>query len=465
MKPRVRFAPSPTGQLHLGGARTALSNFLFAKNQGGSFLVRIEDTDLERSKTEYVEQICDSLKWLGLAWDEEIVYQSENGSSHDEELHSLLESGKAYRCFASKEELDDIRENSGSFHYTGIWRDREQKDIDNELDKGTPFTVRLKTPMEGVTEFNDIVYGNITVSNTEIDDLILARSDGSPVYNFTNVIDDQKMGITHVIRGEDHVANTSKQILIYKALNFEIPRFAHLPMILGEDKKRLSKRHGATGVDQYRDLGYQPGALLNYLALLGWNPGTEEEIFELDKLVEQFDLSKVQKKSAVFDHKKFNWVSSQHLMAQSNADILHDMIKIDPQWEGAKDRGRAERVIDIMKPRSCSLVDLIDRSSYFFAKPAEFNERDLSKVWKADTPEIMKELQMIFESISDWIPNEIESKFKEFMDSNGLGFGKVMRPLRFALCGNVNGPSLFEIMEIIGKDESLNRINKAIKEF
>jgi glutamyl-tRNA synthetase len=236
-------------------------------------------------------------------------------------------------------------------------------------------------------------------------------------------------------------------------------------MILGEDKKRLSKRHGATGVDQYRDLGYQPGALLNYLALLGWNPGTEEEIFELDKLVEQFELSKVQKKSAVFDHKKFNWVSSQHLMAQSNADILHDMIKIDPQWEGAKDRGRAERVIDIMKPRSCSLVDLIDRSSYFFAKPAEFNERDLSKVWKADTPEIMKELQMIFESISDWIPNEIESKFKEFMDSNGLGFGKVMRPLRFALCGNVNGPSLFEIMEIIGKDDSLNRINHAIKEF
>jgi len=465
MKPRVRFAPSPTGQLHLGGARTALSNFLFAKNQGGTFLIRIEDTDLERSKTEYVEQICDSLKWLGLAWDEEIVYQSENGSSHEEELHNLLESGKAYRCFASKEELDDIRENSGSFLYTGIWRDREQKDIDNELDKGTPFTVRLKTPMEGVTEFNDIVYGNITVSNTEIDDLILARSDGSPVYNFTNVIDDQKMGITHVIRGEDHVANTSKQILIYKALSLEIPKFAHLPMILGEDKKRLSKRHGATGVDQYRDLGYQPGALLNYLALLGWNPGTEEEIFELDKLVEQFDLSKVQKKSAVFDQKKFNWVSSQHLMAQSNADILNSIIKVAPQWEGTKDRGRSERVIEIMKPRSSSLVDLIEQSSYFFCEPAEYSERDLSKVWKVDTPEIMKELQTILESISDWIPNEIESKFKEFMDSNGLGFGKVMRPLRFALCGNVNGPSLYEIMEILGKDESIKRINQAIIEF
>ena len=463
MKPRVRFAPSPTGQLHLGGARTALSNFLFTKSQGGSFLVRIEDTDLERSKTEHTDQICDSLKWLGLHWDEEMVYQSENGSSYEKGLNAQLESGKAYRCFASKQELDDIREGSDSFHYPGIWRDREEKEIQREIDEGTPFTIRLRTPQTGNTEFNDLIYGRITVSNTEIDDFIIARSDGSPVYNFTNVIDDQAMGITHVIRGEDHVSNTSKQILIYEALGHDTPEFAHLPMILGEDKKRLSKRHGATGVDEYRRSGYQPGALLNYLALLGWNPGTEEEIFDLEELVDKFDLAKVQKKSAVFDHKKFNWVSSQHLMAQDSSDLLENVIGMDPRW--GEDQDRSLRMIELMKSRSNSLVDLIDRSGYLFGKPEEFNEAELAKVWKEDTSGIMKDLETRLEPIGDWASSKLESRFKEFMEETGLGFGKVMRPLRLALCGNLQGPSLFEIMELLGKEESLNRINYAINEF
>ena len=270
MKPRVRFAPSPTGQLHLGGARTALTNYLYAKNHGGKFLVRIEDTDLERSKNEYIDQITDSLKWLGLDWDEELVYQSANSPSYQNSLDVLMQSKKAYRCFASKEELDDIRKNSKSFLYNGLWRDRGDNEVNEELSKGTPFTIRLKTPREGYTDFNDLIYGKITVSNSEIDDFIIARSDGSPVYNFTNVVDDEAMDITHVIRGEDHVPNTTKQILIYEALGYSIPQFAHLPMILGEDKKRLSKRHGATGVYDYRERGYQPAALLNYLALLGW---------------------------------------------------------------------------------------------------------------------------------------------------------------------------------------------------
>ena len=463
MKPRVRFAPSPTGQLHLGGARTALSNFLFTKSQGGSFLVRIEDTDLERSKTEHTDQICDSLKWLGLHWDEEMVYQSENGSSYEKGLNSLLESGKAYRCFASKQELDDIRESSDSFHYPGLWRDRAEKEIQREIEEGTPFTIRLSTPQTGNTEFNDLIYGSITVSNTEIDDFIIARSDGSPVYNFTNVIDDQAMGITHVIRGEDHVSNTSKQILIYEALGHDTPEFAHLPMILGEDKKRLSKRHGATGVDEYRRSGYQPGALLNYLALLGWNPGTEEEIFDLEELVDKFDLAKVQKKSAVFDHKKFNWVSSQHLIAQDSSDLLENVIGMDPRW--GEDQDRSLRMIELMKSRSNSLVDLIDRSGYLFGKPEEFNEAELAKVWKEDTSGIMKDLETRLEPIGDWASSKLESRFKEFMEETGLGFGKVMRPLRLALCGNLQGPSLFEIMELLGKEESLNRINYAINEF
>ena len=465
MKPRVRFAPSPTGQLHLGGARTALSNFLFTKSQGGSFLVRIEDTDLERSKTEHTDQICDSLEWLGLHWDEEMVYQSENGSSYVKGIDSLLGSGKAYRCFASKQELDDIRESSDSFHYTGLWRDREEKDIETEIEKGTPFTIRLRTPQTGNTEFNDLIYGSITVSNTEIDDFIIARSDGSPVYNFTNVIDDQAMAITHVIRGEDHVPNTTKQILIYKALGYDVPQFAHLPMILGEDKKRLSKRHGATGVYEYRKMGYQPAALLNYLALLGWNPGTEQEIFDLPQLVEKFDLSKVQKKSAVFDQKKFNWVSSQHLMLQQNSDLLEHARGIDKQWGMEKDPSYCIRVIDLMKPRSDSLLDLVDQSGYFFSQPQEFDQTDLKKIWKEDTSAIILDLKLIIDSISEFIASSLEAKFKEFMEKSGLGFGKVMKPLRFILCGNLKGPSLYEVIELLGKEESIKRINKAINEF
>ena len=294
MKPRVRFAPSPTGQLHLGGARTALSNYLFSKNQGGKFLVRIEDTDLERSKKEYSDQICQSLDWLGLKWDEELVYQSANTSVYKSYIDTLLKDNKAYMCFASKEELEDIRNESNSFHYPGIWRDRDLGDINSEIKKGSPFTVRLKTPKEGKTSFQDLIYGNISVENNEIDDFIIVRSDGSPVYNLTNVVDDSSMEITHVIRGEDHVSNTPKQILIYQALGFKVPIFAHLPMILGEDNKRLSKRHGAAGVNEYERMGYQPDALLNYLALLGWNPGTEEEIFDLGSLVKNFDIRSVQ---------------------------------------------------------------------------------------------------------------------------------------------------------------------------
>ena len=336
MKPRVRFAPSPTGQLHLGGARTALSNYLFTKNQGGKFLVRIEDTDLERSKKEYTDQICQSLDWLGLKWDEELVYQSSNTSVYKSYLDALLKNNKAYMCFASKKELDEIRKESNSFHYPGIWRDRDVGDINNEIKKGSPFTVRLKTPQDGKTSFEDLIYGNISVENNEIDDFIIARSDGSPVYNLTNVVDDSLMEITHVIRGEDHVSNTPKQILIYNALGFEVPTFAHLPMILGEDKKRLSKRHGATGVNEYESMGYQPDALLNYLALLGWNPGTKEEIFDLDSLVKNFDISKVQKKSATYDQKKFNWISSQHLMKEDSDIVLKKLMSIDPEWGESK---------------------------------------------------------------------------------------------------------------------------------
>ena len=462
MKPRLRFAPSPTGKLHLGGARTALSNYLYAKNQGGEFLVRIEDTDLERSKNEYIDQICDSLKWLGLKWDDDLVYQSKRGDSYDHSLEELLATGKAYRCFASKEELDKVRQETRSYHYTGIWRDKSDHEVKRELEKGTPFTIRLKSPETGNTVFDDMIYGNISVSNSEIDDFIIARSDGSPVYNFTNVIDDQSMNITHVVRGEDHISNTPKQLLIYHAFGWTAPMFAHLPMILGDDKKRLSKRHGATGVQSYRDDGYQPEALLNYLALLGWNPGTDEEIMDLDQLISKFDISKVQKKGAVFDQKKLDWISSQHLVMQGNQDILDRLRLINSEWGNDRDDSFCLSIVGILKTRSSSLVDLIDHADYFFNDPVEFDENDIKKAWKDDTTEMLAEVLKMLESTTDWNADELESNFKNYMEKNDYGFGKVMKPVRLGLCGNLQGPSLFSIIEILGKKLCIKRINTFI---
>ena len=369
MNLRVRFAPSPTGQLHIGGARTALFNFLFARNQNGKFLVRIEDTDRERSKQEHTDQICDSLEWLGLNWDEELVFQSKQTERYREVADGLLEQGKAYRCFASRDDLERIRKETGSYQYPGIWRDRSHKEIKTELSKGTPFTIRLRSPEAGKTIVEDVIYGNIQVANSEVDDFILVRSDGSPVYNLVVAVDDHDMNISHVIRGEDHVSNTPKQILIYQALNWHIPKFAHLPMILGSDGKRLSKRHSATGVQSYRDEGYQPEALLNYLSLLGWNPGTEEEVMHLDELTAKFRLDQVHKKSAVFDQKKLNWISGQHLAVQTNQDILTGIRNIQPQWGQSKNNDYCSRVIELIKPRSKSLVELIEQSEYFFKDP------------------------------------------------------------------------------------------------
>ena len=462
LNPRVRFAPSPTGQLHIGGARTALFNYLFARKNNGQFLIRIEDTDLERSKQEFTDQICESMTWLGLDWDEDLVYQSRRTDSYKETIHLLLQSGNAYRCFATKEELNQIREETGSYSYPGFWRDRNQSDIDTELEKGSPFTIRLKTPDAGETSFNDMIHGVISIAHAEIDDFIIARSDGSPIYNLTNVVDDKDMGITHVIRGEDHISNTPKQILMYRALDWDVPTFAHLPMILGHDKKRLSKRHGATGVQSYRDEGYQPEALLNYLSLLGWNPGTEEEVMSLEEIIKKFDLSKVHKKGAVFDEKKLNWISGQHLALQLDGDILEGIKKINSDWGKTESDDFCLAVIELMKSRSRSLVELMDQSNYYFNDPIEFDEKAIQKIWKKDTPNIVGSVKSVLESLDDWKAGSLEETLKTFMEEKGLGFGKVMKPVRLALCGTVNGPSLFSIMELIGKDASNQRIQHAL---
>ncbi len=462
---RVRFAPSPTGELHLGGARTALSNFLFAKNNDGEFLLRIEDTDLERSKTEHTDQIINSLKWLGLEWDNEIIFQSNRSHYYDKVLTKLIQTGKAYRCFASKNELEKLRLNTGSFHYNGIWRDRSEKEINRELNAGSPYTIRLRTPNSGIINFEDMVYGNIKISNSEIDDFIIVRSDGSSVYNFTNVTDDHSMGITHVIRGEDHISNTPKQILIYMALGWGIPTFAHLPMILGMDKKRLSKRHGATSVVAYRDEGYQPQALINYLALLGWNPGTKEEVMDLRQLISKFDISKMQKKSAIFDLKKLSWISSQHLGMQDCKDILQSIRKIEPSWGNGREDDFCIKVINIMIPRSKSLSDIISDSNFFFNAPKTFDSDDIKKIWKNGTSLIIEEILQLYNNTIEWKEDNLERIFKDYINSTEFGYGRVMKPMRLALCGRLSGPSLFELMDLIGRSNSFYRLNYAIKEF
>ena len=465
MKPIVRFAPSPTGELHIGGARVALFNYLFAKKYSGEFLLRIEDTDLQRSKNKYRDQICDSLKWLGLKWNRDSFIQSKNISRHKSTIDQLLLSGKAYKCFATKEELDLIRKKTNSYSYPGIWRDRSQKDILKQENKSKPYSIRLKTPEKGETSFFDKVYGRISVKNAEIDDFILARSDAnkSPVYNLVVTVDDHDMNITHVIRGEDHISNTIKQILLFQSLGWSIPQYVHLPMILGSNGERLSKRHGATGVQSYQKMGYQPEGLLNYLAFLGWNPGTEEEIMKLDRLIETFDLDQIQKKSAIFDEKKLNWISGQHLSTQSAKQIFDDIRFIDTKWGSSYHDKYILSVIDLLKSRMNSIVQLIDNSSYFFEDLAPYDQNIINDIWKKETSSVLLSYMKVIVKIDEWNSYDLEKHTKNYMKQYDIGFGKLMKPIRFILCGVLNGPPLFEIMELLGKDIFIKRVENALE--
>ena len=462
MNSRVRFAPSPTGQLHLGGARTALFNYLFARQNQGDFLLRIEDTDQERSKKEHVEQILDSLSWLGIDWDQEPVFQSSRSDRYSEVIQSLLDKGNAYRCFATEQKLKRIRDETGTYLYPGLWRDRSESEVRSMLDAGESFTVRLRTHREGITSFLDQIYQKIETSNSDIDDFIIARSDGSPVYNFCAVVDDHDMEITHVIRGEDHVSNTPKQIMIYQAMGWDLPQFAHLPMILGPDKKRLSKRHGATGVQAFRDQGYLPEALINYLALLGWNPGTEEEVFTRDQLVEMFRLERVNKKGAVFDDKKFKWISGQHLMSRSNQDILEIIKEMVPEWATTERSVYVLQVIEQLKVRSKSVLELVEQSEYFFTKPESYDKDARKKAWEENTPELLNSYLTDLAKLGDWNRNSLESSLRNIADIAGVGAGRLIHPVRLALSGVSNGPSLFIIMELLGKERCLQRIQTAL---
>ncbi len=369
-----------------------------------------------------------------------------------------MKTGKAYYCFETKEESIIHKQKTGSFLYSGKWRNANKNLVTDKLGKKTPYTIRFYNMNEDFTIFNDLIYGEIRNKNSELDDFILVRSDGTPVYNLTNVVDDNNMGITHVIRGEDHIANTSKQILIYNALEYGLPAFAHLPMILGSDKKRLSKRHGAMGVKSYQEKGYQPEPLLNYLALLGWNPGTEEEIMDIDRLIKIFDLSKVQKKSAVFDFKKLNWISGQYLKNQKNSEILVNIRKINGTWGIKKNNKFCEKIIDLNKVRSISLLNLIDNSEYFFNDPEIKDGSNFQKLITKDSIYLITKYLLVLEKIQNWNFESIENKSKDFIQDSQIGFGKLMKPVRFVLCGTLEGPSIFDIIMFIGREKTIFRL-------
>ena len=458
---KVRFAPSPTGELHLGGARTALFNWLYAKKHQGSFFLRIEDTDKERSKDIFTNQILDSLKWLGLDWDEPLVYQSGRMDRYKYYLNKLLDENKAYRCFCSKSDVENYKKDSYAL-YPGTCRNLTSEEVKSKLNQGISFTIRIKLE-EGITAFDDLVYGTINTNNKELDDFIIARSDGSPTYNFTVVVDDFEMEISHVIRGDDHLSNTPKQLILYKSLDLSPPIFAHLPMILGPDKKRLSKRHGAPGVQSFADQGYFSDSILNYLALLGWNPKSEKEVMLKDELINGFSFQQVQKKGAVWDDKKLHWLSGQHVQNKTSQLLLEEIRLLESDWGKNADISQLINIIDALKPRAKSLQEFILKSKYFFISPESFDESEMLKAWPNKlTTEIVGEIEKVLISVESWYPEILEKQIKSFATKNSYGVGKVIMPLRLAVFGSLDGPSVFDIMSILGKSETLNRIHSAI---
>ena len=466
-KPVVRFAPSPTGYLHIGGARTALFNWLYAKKSGGTFLLRIEDTDLERSKSEYIDQITDALSWLGFNWDDNVVLQSKNKSRHEEAVNQMINAGTAYRCFLTKEQLDAMRseyeKKKELFRVPKTFRDYSLDDQQKLIEEGKGFTVRLKIP-DGITEFSDLVYGAIKVDNKELDDFIIARSDGSPTYNFVVAVDDSDMNISHVIRGDDHLANTPKQILVYKALGLAIPTFAHLPMILGSDKKRLSKRHAATNVQEYKERGFTPTSIINYLSLLGWNPDSDQEIFDISELINAFNFSQVQKKPATFDEKKLLWVSGQQMAKTETSAVIKEIEILDSNWGINQDSKYKKEVISLVKDRSKTLNDLIEISNVFFDDNVSYNKEMSSKVLDDNALQIIKDLYEALSIEENWMRDVIESIFDNLMTQHEVGLGKLIKPVRFALSGLGYGPGIFDMIILLGKDRCLERLSKAVKQ-
>ena len=461
MTVRARFAPSPTGYLHIGGARTALFSWLYARKHGGNFVLRIEDTDLERSTEESVNAILEGMTWLGLEYDEGPFFQTHRFSRYNEVIQQLLDEGKAYKCFCTRERLDALRTEQMANKKKPRY-DRHCLDIE-ELLNGQPYVIRYKNPSEGAVVVNDLIKGTVEVDNSELDDLIIARSDGSPTYNLTVVVDDLDMGVTHVIRGDDHLNNTPRQVNILRDLGAEPPQYAHVPMILGADGKRLSKRHGAVGVMQYREEGYLPEALLNYLVRLGWSY-QDQEIFSVDEMIEFFDLKDVNKSASTFNPEKLLWLNHQYIMNSDPAHIAHHLswymgkLGIDP----AAGPDLVE-VVKVQRERAKTLVELAEVSAFHYQDFDAYNKKAAKKAFKPAAIEILEKAKEGMRVLKDWNQTDLHALIESVVEALDVGFGKVGMPLRLAVTGGAPSPELDMTLYLIGRDACLRRIDRAIE--
>lgn len=460
-----RFAPSPTGFLHIGGARTALFSWLLARHSGGKFLLRIEDTDRERSTQEAIDAIIDAMHWLGLDHDGEITYQSSRADRHNEVIDQLIASGHAYYCDCTKEQVDAMRDKARAEgrkpKYDGSCREKG-------LGPGPDRVVRLKTPQDGGTAYDDMVKGPIAVNNEEMDDMILRRSDGSPTYNLAVVVDDHDMGVNHVLRGDDHVNNTPRQILIYRAMGWDVPMFGHVPMILGPDKKKLSKRHGALSVMEYEKMGYLPEAAVNYLARLGWSHG-DQEIFSKQEMVELFDPKNLGNSPSVFDVKKFEWVNA-HWIKEADVERLADLIL---EFLGREDgeeavqkapRSKLTALIPHLQPRAKSILEMVEQSRPFLveANDLAYDDAAVNKFLTEEGRGLLGTLLERIEADAAFSHDSIEATCKSVVNDKGLKFKELAQPLRVAVTGSTKSPGIYDTLLVLGKDESMARIKRAL---
>jgi glutamyl-tRNA synthetase len=470
-KPVVtRFAPSPTGFLHIGGARTALFNWLYAKHSGGKMLLRIEDTDRERSTDAATAAILDGLTWLGLDWDGDAISQFERAPRHREVAEELVAKGKAYYCYATPAELEDMREKARAEsrppRYDGRWRDRDP----SEAPEGVKPVIRIKAPNEGETLVRDAVQGDVRFPNKDLDDFIILRSDGTPTYMHAVVVDDHDMGVTHIIRGDDHLTNAARQTVIYDAMGWEIPQMSHIPLIHGADGAKLSKRHGALGVDAYRAMGYLPDALCNYLVRLGWSHG-DDEIMSIKQMIEWFDVKDINKGAARFDFQKLEAINGLYMRASDDKALFDALIAVLPEIEGGKEleasldnKGRAQLLTAMpgLKDRAKTLVELADGAKFIFAKrPLAFDEKAASLL-NDEGRAVLKAALPHLESVTEWTVEALDAAVRAHAEAIGLKLGKVAQPLRAALTGRATSPGVFDVLFVLGREESLARIKDQI---
>ena len=460
MTVRTRFAPSPTGFLHIGGLRTALFSWLYARRHGGTFVLRIEDTDLERSTNAAIQQILDGMEWAGLDHDEGPFYQTKRFDRYKEVIEELLASGNAYRCYCTKEELEEMRAAQTARgekpRYDGRWRER------TDSRPGVAPVVRFKNPHGGSVVVQDVVHGPVVFQNAELDDLIIARSDGTPTYNFCVVVDDMDMAITHVIRGDDHLNNTPRQMNMLRALGHEPPVYAHLPMILGPDGAKLSKRHGAVSVLQYRDDGFLPEAVLNYLVRLGWSHG-DQEIFSIDEMVSLFDIVAVNKSASAFNFEKLAWLNQQHLMHAPVARVA-SLLRWHLEVEGiqAHDEAQLAAIVLAQRERSKTLKEMALNSRFFFRAPESYDVKAIAKHITVEIPFLIGELAQALGALPQWDAASIHEQLTSFATAKGLSLGKLAQPIRLAICGGTVSPPIDASLSILGRVESLARLEKAV---